>query len=625
MKRIYLFLSTFVLINLSLALFSQKAPMKFGKVDLQDLQMNFYPADSSASAVVLCNYGYFNASKFEFVHQIRIKILKEEGKEWGNFYVPAAEKTNVRGQTINIENGQPVVSKLGKDGIFIERVTRDVYNARVAMPNVKVGAVLDVEFFYSGLPSYWNFQETIPVKWSELILEKNENVSFNKNFVGYVQLSEVSDDRWVAKNVPAFVPEPYINNMKNYLTHFDIELSSVHIPGYLYRDFAVNWDNVAKTLMTDDSFGGVIRGIHTSLNQTAKNIAQQTSDTLTRINLAYEAARKIKWNKKLGIFPETGGIQEANKNKTGSVAEINMSLLIMLKKLHIEAYPVLLSTRSNGLLPNFGASINKLNYFIVKVKTGNDFIYLDATDEFLSPGMLPERVYNGKSLVVYDDQSFDLENLSPGFKYKENFIIQLKIEPSGNLKGDFNRIFQEYSAYNQRILHKSFNSVDEYLSNIESQHKGLEINDYNEIGLDTSKNQLTEKMNIILKNHVENKGGQIRINPVFFNRMIENPFKAVSREYPVDFIIPSDQKILISIDIPEGYKVVQLPVTSKISMPENAMSYTLQTKVTGPQIQILYRHSINKPVMYQGEYEFLRNFYDEMIKKQSELIILEKI
>lgn len=625
MKKIYLFLSTFVLINLSLALFSQKAPMKFGKVDLQDLQMNFYPADSSASAVVLCNYGYFNASKFEFVHQIRIKILKEEGKEWGNFYVPAAEKTNVRGQTINLENGQPVVSKLGKDGVFIERVTRDVYNARVAMPNVKVGAVLDVEFFYSGLPSYWNFQETIPVKWSELILEKNENVSFNKNFVGYVQLSEVSDDRWVAKNVPAFVPEPYINNMKNYLTHFDIELSSVHIPGYLYRDFAVNWDNVAKTLMTDESFGGAIRGIHTALNQTAKNIAQQTSDTLTRINLAYEAARKIKWNKKLGIFPETGGIQEANKNKTGSVAEINMSLLILLKKLHIEAYPVLLSTRSNGLLPNFGASINKLNYFIVKVKTGNDFIYLDATDEFLSPGMLPERVYNGKSLVVYDDQSFDLENLSPGFKYKENFIIQLKIEPSGNLKGDFNRIFQEYSAYNQRILHKSFNSVDEYLSNIESQHKGLEINDYNEIGLDTSKNQLTEKMNIILKNHVENKGGQIRINPVFFNRMIENPFKAVTREYPVDFIIPNDHKVLVSIDIPEGYKVVQLPASAKISMPENAMSFTIQSKATIQQIQILYRHNINKPVMYQGEYEFLRSFYDELIKKQSELIILEKI
>jgi chemotaxis methyl-accepting protein methylase len=133
---------------------AQKPQMKYGKPDKADLEMKVYASDSSASAVLLCNYGYFDSNNLQFVHQMRIKILKDEGKAHGNFWVPAAEKTNVKGQTVNLENVVPVVTKLTKDGIFIEKVTKYVYRARVAMPNVKVGSVIDVEFYYQGLPSF---------------------------------------------------------------------------------------------------------------------------------------------------------------------------------------------------------------------------------------------------------------------------------------------------------------------------------------------------------------------------------------------------------------------------------------------------------------------------------------
>jgi hypothetical protein len=42
---------------LSLHAFAQKEPIKFGSAPLEDLQMKVYPKDSSASAVVLCDYG----------------------------------------------------------------------------------------------------------------------------------------------------------------------------------------------------------------------------------------------------------------------------------------------------------------------------------------------------------------------------------------------------------------------------------------------------------------------------------------------------------------------------------------------------------------------------------------
>src|SRR5665647_456212 len=106
MKKCLLIL--FLVFSLVNVICAQKAPMKYGKVDQADLDMKVYPADSSAAAVVLCNYGYFSSREFQFVHQKRIKILKEEGKSQGDFYVPASEKAVVKGQIINMENGIPV-------------------------------------------------------------------------------------------------------------------------------------------------------------------------------------------------------------------------------------------------------------------------------------------------------------------------------------------------------------------------------------------------------------------------------------------------------------------------------------------------------------------------------------
>jgi hypothetical protein len=68
--------------------FSQKPPIKFGKVDKSDLEMQYYELDSSASAVILCDYGRFNGNTLEFTRLLRIKILKKEGLSWADGIFP---------------------------------------------------------------------------------------------------------------------------------------------------------------------------------------------------------------------------------------------------------------------------------------------------------------------------------------------------------------------------------------------------------------------------------------------------------------------------------------------------------------------------------------------------------
>jgi hypothetical protein len=55
------------------------------------------------------------------------------------------------------------------------------------------------------------------MRWSELNIEPNTYFMFRKNFTGYTSLSESSDSKWVAKDVPALKTEPFKNNYENCL------------------------------------------------------------------------------------------------------------------------------------------------------------------------------------------------------------------------------------------------------------------------------------------------------------------------------------------------------------------------------------------------------------------------
>lgn len=605
-------------------IWAQKAPMKYGKIDQADLEMKVYPADSSASAVVLCNYGYFDTNQFQFVHQKRIKILKEEGKDEANFFVPASEKASVKGQTVNLENGVPVITKLNKTGIFIERISKNNYQARVVMPNVKVGSVIDVEFYYEGIPPYWSFQETIPVRWSELTIEENINFSIRKNFVGYVPLAESSNNRWVAKDVPAFKSEPYINNHKNYLSRLNIEILSIHIPGSFYKDYATTWEAVAKILREDDDFGGRLYGLNLFLNELEKQIKSSTSSPEERMAKAYDAIKKIKWNDKNSIWANEYGLSYSFNKKIGNSADVNLNLVSLLRKLDIDANPVVLSTRGNGVLPPFSVSLNKLNYVIAQAVIGEKSYLLDATEDNLPLGMLPERTINGRGLIIKKEGQ-DWVDLVPQKKDRTVSILNLNLSADGTLKGNWAKSVFDYGALDERDHYKTFNSQDEYLKSIESKYVGLSIDNFKITGIDSIQQPLTEDFSITLKNKVTKANNQIFINPIIFDKYTENPFKAEERTYPVDFVTPIEETQIFVLELPTGYTIDQLPKNTKMIMPENTGSFQMLSSLNDNKVQVLFKLNINKPVFIQSEYQDLKAFFDELVKKQSEMLIIKKV
>jgi hypothetical protein len=165
---------------------AQKEPVDFGKVQIPDVEMKQYELDTSASAVVLCDFGksyfqYQSEKGFQVVFErtTRIKIFKKSGYEYANVEVPYYKKSNsekevvteLKGYTYNLENGKMVKTKLTGESIFDEDKTENWKLKKFSLPNVKEGSV--IEYTYTIKSDFlftfreWEFQSDIPVIWSE--------------------------------------------------------------------------------------------------------------------------------------------------------------------------------------------------------------------------------------------------------------------------------------------------------------------------------------------------------------------------------------------------------------------------------------------------------------------------
>ena len=602
---------------------AQKAPFKFGEVSSEDLKMTSYPGDTSASAVILFDYGCFKANTFMFTRTIRIKILKKEGYYWANHSYPTTTKAMIKGITTNLVNGKVIQEKLKNESIFSTRISENNYTMRIAMPGVRVGSVIDIEFGFEGIPGEWRFQEIIPVRYSELILEKSPVIKLRSNLFGTEKLEIVTPTRWVAKDIPSFKVEPYLNSEVNYLTKIEFDLLE-YGTGYNSVQVTTSWDAVFKNLYRYDRFGLALNGGSLYLNSLAEYIEATGKTKIENLKLAFETIKSnVKWDENESLVTSSPNLGFVYKGKVGNSADINLILIQLLRKLNIEVIPVAFSTRKNGLISPFSPSQRKLNYVIAMATIDGKKYLLDATEPFMPYNLIPMRCLNYQGRTVEKEESKWVD-LVTDKKHKVLVYSDLKLEENNKLQGNINIISTDYAALEFRKKYSTFNSVDEYLEDFRKDKIGLIINESQLNNIDSFYMPVNASFNVTIDNKFPEVDDEVYITPMIYDQLIENPFLMPERKYPVDFGYNSEKTVISIIRIPKNYTVSSLPAATSLALPENAATYKFDVVKIDSVIKMTSRYNINKTLFQTGEYIGLREFNNLIIKKHSEPIILKK-
>jgi hypothetical protein len=385
--------------------------------------------------------------------------------------------------------------------------------------------------------------------------------------------------------------------------------------------YSTDWPSVTKKIYENDDFGA-------ELNKTGY-FDDDINRLLTGLKTPYEkidaiynyVKTNLKWNDYYG-YSCNDGVKKAYKDKTGNIAEINLMLTAMLRYSGLTANPVLVSTRSNGiaLFPNRTA----FNYVIAAVETPKGMMLLDASDKFSTPNVLPFRALNWMGRLIRKDGTSDVVDLMPKVNSSTTVMMNYTIDKKGAISG---KLRKQQTDYNAMTFRKKVDNVteDSYLEKLENENRKIEVTSYSRQNEKDLKLPVMETYSFTGSNLCEIIGDKIYISPMLFLAGEKNPFQQEVREYPVDYGFPFTEKNTVNIQIPDGYTIEKVPDPAVITMQDDLGSFTFITNVLGNQIQISIINQINTAIIPSEYYSMLKNYYQGMLDKQNEKIILTKV
>ena len=634
------------------------------KVTKEQLLQSKNPNDTAAPATFLFKKakttfkyslkdGFVSQTEF----QIKIKIYKKEGLKWANFRMPYyvgyknLNDESIRIQsafTYNLENDKIIKNKVTSEGKFQEQINEFWKIKSLSFPNVKEGSIIELHYVLkteniSTLPEF-QFQYDIPVNTAVYVTEipefyiykgiqkgfvdvlkeeKIENTSqsyedeFKRtNYLNYKQITT----KYTVKNVATIKEESYVNNIENYLGKIEHELQIIRMPNEEPKQIATTWEAVAKSIYDDPDFNTAITKFDYFSNDiklVINGVASPEDRTKKIFNFV---KRRMNWNDRYGYYPKQK-MEAAYAEKVGNIGEINLMLVSMMRMAGVDANPVLVSTRENG----FASFPNKtlFNYLIVAADIDNKIVLMDATDKLSDVNMLPIRALNWQGRLIKKDGTNTEIDLMP----KSNSKNIINMIGSINLQGEVSgKIRNQYFDYYAFVFREKNNGLtkESSIDKLEKKYQGVEINEYEVQNSNDLDLPIVESYSFTTNNAVEIIGDKMYLSPFLFFAMKENPFKQETREFPVDFVFPTQDKFNISLTIPEGYIVETLPLAKAVAMPEKLGNLRYIVSNNGNQIQILYSLDINKAVIDSQYYEALKNFFKEVVNKQTEKVVLKK-
>jgi hypothetical protein len=649
-----------------------KAKDTWGKISSADFETpaNSPVIDSSTSAIILSDYGIANfvGNKngwFSNVYKrhTRIKILNKKAIGLASVkieYYSAGDDpdklSDIQAVAYNLENGQVVATRLDSKDIFEDRIDKEYSSKKFSIPGVKDGSIIEYTYKVTSehlhIPS-WAFQwQEYPCLNSEFQVEipqtmyyvfvrqgvhpfavdkgSDGNLSYRvSRKVGSglvstddemtVSANTVKHD-WVMKNVPAFGSERYLSTPANYIDKIEFQLSKTY-DGQDYHDQSNNWATATENLLKREDFGGSLDADNTWLDASIDKITAGSTNTLEQARaIYYYLSQHFTCTDHYDPYIKTN-LHDAVKKNSGTVGDVNLLLVSMLRRRGINADPVLLSTREFGFNLATYPILQRLNYVIARVRIDGKTFYLDAAYPQLGFGQLAGNCYNGHARVISKQDSCSLWFWADSLREGKVTMVLITSSDKG-FEGAWQSTLGKEESYEVRRK-VAEHGEESYFKSIQTAYgDDCDISNSGIDSLERPEDPVKVHYDFVVK---ESSGaGILYFNPVMGDGWHENPFKAADRKYPVEMPYSMDETYVFSMQIPAGYAVEELPKSTKVAFNGDQGYFEYLVGQSGEMLQLRCRVKLNRATFQPEDYSPLREFFGYIVKKENEQIVLKK-
>jgi hypothetical protein len=428
--------------------------------------------------------------------------------------------------------------------------------------------------------------------------------------------------RWVMQDIPALKEEPFTTTIDNYRSRIDFQLRAYNFRLLDRKDVMGNWYSFSESLLNDEDFGADLDRNNSWLADSLKQITNGEAGALGKAERIYSWVRdNFKCTSHHALWT-SNPIKTIFRNRNGNEADLNLLLAAMLRHEKIQADPVVLSTRDNGFASEIYPLISRFNYVITRITIDSSQYYLDASEPWLAFSKLPECCWNGYARVLNKEYpSFVSLNPDSIREQKRTTVFITNGE-----KGDLSAHLSKTPGFNEACRVRSevrSEGEQAYMKKIKTAYSGeTTVSNLELDSLDHSDQPLEIGYDLAIT--PDGNSNLFYFNPMLSEGYRENPFRAAERIYPVEMSSATDEVYTLSMDIPTGYTVDELPGSAKVSLNEDEGYFEYIISKNGDNIQMRSRIKLNKAVFKPEDYRTLRDFFAFIVKKQSEQIVFKK-
>lgn len=574
---------------------------------------------------------------------VRLKILTEEGKRYGEVINPHSEAVRLQsfiGRTV-LPDGRVV--PLPQDAVFRRRqsATEREYVTSAAFPAVEVGAIIDYQYdlrfdsiFYM---EPWYFQDRLPVLHSEIVYHIPKSIGVRtwgrETIPGKLKSSKTgsslgTDLKIWMDDAPAVPEEAGSFPFADMATRFMIVPSE--LASYGQREHLLDsWESTCR-LVQEYVYEKPCKG-----DRRVRDRARDLVPAAARKDAPAAATTLFRFVRDEIGNEEGDGIWVSQSTTLDAILERGRAtptekaliLLSMLDALKLDATLVWASNRSDGVPDTQVANPNWFNHAIVRISAAGKETFLDPSDRGLAPGQLPPGLQGMPALLV-DRKKPQVVRL-PASSFEENrrqAVVDLTLDPRGSLSGTGKLTLGGAHAWRRIAWRDSPKETAKGWQDwLEQAFPGYKVEDlaYHEAA-DDRRVEVTWKLS---QSAEEALGDEASLKP-------SRPLGPVTQLYtlpverrrtPVLIQFPDRDEVELHLAWPEGWTVESLPKDWSYSGAAGAVASHAEVDAAARRLTYTRRVDVTQRESFNAEqYTAIRDLFGEAEKDDAQSLVLSR-
>lgn len=626
-----------------------KAGIGFQPVSPDELGLKSEPLAPGAPAIILYRQvdRDDNGRTSHEDDYLRIKILTEEGRKYGNVEIPFLKKTQnvvgIRARTIRpdgsiVEFGGQAFDKELVKGRGLKYLAKTF-----TLPDIQVGSIIEYSYTmdlgeYMLFDSHWILSDELFTKKAQFSLKPYKGTyqtfSLRWSWQGLPPGAVPKEGpdhiiRMEAEKIPAFLEEDYMPPPNELKSRVDF----IYEEGVAEKDKDNFWRQAGKKWNGQlESFIGKRKAMEQAVSQiVSPNDPQEVKlrkiyDRVLQVrNTSYELAKTEQEEKRDKEKPAEN-VEDVWKRGYGNNWQLTWLFLGLARAAGFEAYGCWVSDRREYFFNPVTMQSAKLNTNVVLVKLNGKDLYLDPGIVFTPFGLLTWSETGVQGLRLDKDGGTWIKTTLPqASESRIERVGKLKLSDAGDLEGKVTVTYVGLEAMYQRMDERNADEI--------TRRKSLEERLTSQIGA-ASEAELTNKpdwnsaetplvaeFDLKIPGWASNAGRRALIPAAIFTAGEKGVFEHANRVQPVYFEYPYQKADDVTIELPAGWRVGSVPPEQDLN--GKVIFYNAKVEPSPGALRLTRKLTIDLLLLDPKYYPALRSFFQAIRTSDGVQVVLE--